>query len=45
MKGGDTVSLRKEENQPPHYKAAKLRRDILNTPSHVFGEYKRCTRS
>jgi len=28
--------------QPQHYKAAELRKDILNIPSHVFDEHKRC---
>jgi len=37
-----TASLRKEEQQPQHYKAMELRFDILNIPSHVFGEHKRC---
>jgi len=36
------ASLRKEEQQPQHSKATKLRFDILNIPSHVFGEHKRC---
>jgi len=34
------ASLRKEEQQPQHYKAMELRFDILNIPSHVFGEHK-----
>jgi len=36
------ASLRKEAQQPQHYKATELRFDILNIPSHVFGEHKRC---
>ena len=36
------VSLRKKEEQPEHYRAKELRFDILNIPSHVFGEHKRC---
>lgn len=34
--------MRREENQPQHLKAIELQKDILNIPSHVFGEYKRC---
>jgi len=37
-----TVSLRKGEQQPQHYKATELRFDILNIPSHMFGKHKRC---
>lgn len=36
------ASVRKGEMQPQHYKATELRNDILNIPSHVFGEHKRC---
>jgi len=36
------ASERRKEMQPQHYKAAELRKDILNIPSHVFGEHKRC---
>jgi len=34
------ASLRKIEQQPQHYKAMELRFDMLNIPSHVFGEHK-----
>ncbi|KMQ85131.1 hypothetical protein RF55_16498 [Lasius niger] len=36
------IDLRKEEKQPDHYKAMELQKDILNIPSHIFGEHKGC---
>jgi len=36
------ASERRKKMQPQHYKVAELRKDILNIPSHVFGEHKRC---
>jgi hypothetical protein len=38
----EAVSLRMKEQQPQDYKARELRLDILNIPSHVFGQHKRC---
>jgi len=36
------TSERREEMQPQHYKVAELQKDILNIPSHDFGEHKWC---
>ncbi|XP_067216539.1 uncharacterized protein [Linepithema humile] len=33
---------RKEQQTPQHHKAIELQQDILNIPSHIFGEHKRC---
>ncbi|KYM93397.1 hypothetical protein ALC62_16002, partial [Cyphomyrmex costatus] len=33
---------RREEKQPQHCLATKLREDVINVPSHIFGEHKRC---
>lgn len=33
---------RKQEDIPAHEKIERLRQDILNIPSHVFGEHKQC---
>ncbi|KMQ88744.1 hypothetical protein RF55_11711 [Lasius niger] len=38
----EAIDLRREEKQPDHYKAIELQKDILNIPSHIFGEHKRC---
>jgi len=38
----EAIDLRREQEQPDHYKARELQKDILNIPSHVFGEHKRC---
>ncbi|XP_072766253.1 uncharacterized protein [Anoplolepis gracilipes] len=38
----ETAALRKEEKVPHHDKATELQKDILNIPSHIFGEHKRC---
>jgi len=38
----EAAAARKEENQPNHYKAVELQKDISNIPSHIFGEHKRC---
>ena len=36
------AELRRKEQIPQHCKAMELQKDILNIPSHVFGEHKRC---
>jgi len=36
------TTLRREEKVPQHIKATELQKDILNIPSHIFGEHKRC---
>jgi len=36
------AALRREERQPQHCQAMELQKDILNIPSHIFGEHKRC---
>jgi len=36
------IDLRKEEMQPDHKEAMELQKDILNIPSHIFREHKRC---
>jgi len=38
----EAAAARREENQPNHYKAVELQKDISNIPSHIFGEHKRC---
>jgi len=39
----ETAELRRKEQQTPqHCKAIELQQDILNIPSHIFGEHKRC---
>ncbi|XP_072750547.1 uncharacterized protein [Anoplolepis gracilipes] len=38
----EAAALRREEKLPHHDKATKLQKDILNIPSHIFGEHKRC---
>ncbi|KMQ82941.1 hypothetical protein RF55_21408, partial [Lasius niger] len=38
----EAATLRREERQPQHYQAMELQNDILNIPSHIFGEHKRC---
>ncbi|XP_077260812.1 uncharacterized protein LOC143896691 [Temnothorax americanus] len=38
----DAAKSRKEEKQPCHKQGVELQKDILNIPSHVFGEHKRC---
>jgi len=38
----DAATLRREERQPQHCQAIELQKDILNIPSHIFGEHKRC---
>ncbi|XP_067203566.1 uncharacterized protein [Linepithema humile] len=38
----EAATLRREENIPHHSKATELQKDILNIPSHIFGEHKRC---
>ncbi|XP_067205374.1 uncharacterized protein [Linepithema humile] len=36
------ATLRRAEKVPHHSKATELQKDILNIPSHIFGEHKRC---
>ncbi|XP_070523169.1 uncharacterized protein [Cardiocondyla obscurior] len=36
------AELRRKESKPQHCKAKALQKDILNIPSHVFGEHRRC---
>ncbi|XP_036150394.1 uncharacterized protein LOC118648181 isoform X2 [Monomorium pharaonis] len=36
------ASLQREKDRPQHEKVRELRFDILNIPSHVYGEHKRC---
>ena len=31
---------RRKEEQPQHHLAKELREDIINVPSHIFGEHK-----
>ncbi|KMQ89298.1 hypothetical protein RF55_11082 [Lasius niger] len=38
----EAIDLRKKQEQPHHDKAKELQKDILNIPSHIFGEHKRC---
>ncbi|XP_067207257.1 uncharacterized protein [Linepithema humile] len=38
----EAATLRREEKVPHHSKATELQKDILNIPSHIFGEHKRC---
>ncbi|KYN22252.1 hypothetical protein ALC57_05353 [Trachymyrmex cornetzi] len=33
---------RRKEEQPQHRLATELREDIINVPSHIFGEHKQC---
>ncbi|XP_067214349.1 uncharacterized protein [Linepithema humile] len=37
-----SATQRREEKLPHHSKATELQKDILNIPSHIFGEHKRC---
>jgi len=36
------ATRRAEKNRPLHELAEELQKDILNLPSHIFGEHKRC---
>ncbi|EZA49093.1 hypothetical protein X777_12633 [Ooceraea biroi] len=36
------AAVRNQETQAHHMKAKELLEDILNIPSHIFGEHKRC---
>lgn len=38
----EAAAIRRKETQPHHHKAKELQKDILNIPSHIFGEHKRC---
>jgi len=38
----EAAALRRGEKLPHHDKATELQKDILNIPSHIFGEHKRC---
>ncbi|XP_029171153.1 uncharacterized protein LOC114940603 [Nylanderia fulva] len=38
----EAIDLRNKQEQPHHDKARELQKDILNIPSHIFGEHKRC---
>jgi hypothetical protein len=36
------AAVQRVESKPHHYKAMELQKDILNIPSHIFGEHKKC---
>ncbi|XP_036149752.1 uncharacterized protein LOC118647911 [Monomorium pharaonis] len=38
----NAAKLRRKEQKPQHCRVKELQEDILNIPSHVFGEHKRC---
>lgn len=38
----EAAACRREEKQPHHCIATKLQKDILNIPSHIFGEHRHC---
>ncbi|XP_067216432.1 uncharacterized protein [Linepithema humile] len=38
----EAATQRNEEKVPHHIKATELQKDILNIPSHIFGEHRRC---
>lgn len=38
----EAAALRRGEKLPHHDKATELQKDILNIPSHIFGEHKGC---
>ncbi|KAL6418882.1 hypothetical protein ACFW04_011717 [Cataglyphis niger] len=38
----NAAALRREERQPQYCQAMELQKDILNIPSHIFGEHKQC---
>lgn len=38
----EAAAIRREKKQPQHCAATELQKDILNIPSHVFGEHKQC---